>query len=230
MSTLRYYDIAFDSLQIDRSGLYLLMGYENHIPSQNILDMIDELLTEIAPLCKPRGVYFLSEGKIIDRSKIQIGETIFSPGRIIAGAIREAEQFAVFTATIGHDFDDWLEKQKKEDEIVNVFIGNTIGSVLAEAVVGELMKQLAADVEADRLKISNNYSPGYCDWKLTEQSLLHNLIPSELSGIRLTESCLMLPIKSVSGVVGVGKQIKKRAYACQICTMKNCIKNKKNKP
>jgi hypothetical protein len=45
------------------------------------------------------------------------------------------------------------------------------------------------------------YSPGYCGWNVTGQrALFAHLDPHEL-GITLNESCLMHPVKLVSGVL-----------------------------
>ena len=43
------------------------------------------------------------------------------------------------------------------------------------------------------------------------------------TGIALSESCLMHPIKSVSGVIGIGTTARRRAYGCVICQNKTCI-------
>jgi|GEM_PF-135854 len=48
------------------------------------------------------------------------------------------------------------------------------------------------------------YSPGYCGWPLTgQQRLFAAFDPAEI-GVTLTSSCLMCPLKSVSGVLVAG--------------------------
>lgn len=37
------------------------------------------------------------------------------------------------------------------------------------------------------------------------------------------EEFLMKPIKSVSGIIGIGHNIKYNAYTCQICDSNNCL-------
>ena len=72
------------------------------------------------------------------------------------------------------------------------------------------------------LNITNRYSPGYCGWDVSEQQKLFFLLPENCCGIRLTDSSLMLPIKSVSGVIGVGKTVRKTAYKCAVCDKEDC--------
>ena len=56
---------------------------------------------------------------------------------------------------------------------------------------------------------------------------LFPLFPSaEPCGIRLTDSSLMLPIKSVSGVIGLGDGVRKLEYTCGLCTYDKCYRRK----
>lgn len=124
-------------------------------------------------------------------------------------------------------FDDYVGKLKQEDDILRVFVADAVGSVLAEATVSLLMDILIQEAGREGMQISNNYSPGYCNWHLSEQKKLFRFFPKRMTGIQLTDSCLMLPVKSVSGIVAIGKNVKKRPYGCDICNMPSCIKNKK---
>jgi hypothetical protein len=48
------------------------------------------------------------------------------------------------------------------------------------------------------------YSPGYCGWHISGQrKLFASLRPDDI-GLRLNESCLMIPLKSISGVLVLG--------------------------
>ena len=75
---------------------------------------------------------------------------------------------------------------------------------------------------------TNRFSPGYCGWHVSEQKKLFPLFPSaEPCGIRLTDSSLMLPIKSVSGVIGLGDGVRKLEYTCGLCTYDKCYRRKR---
>ena len=74
--------------------------------------------------------------------------------------------------------------------------------------------------------MSNAYSPGYCDWNVSEQQLFFSMLPVGFCGVTLTDSCMMLPIKSVSSLLAVGKNTEKKPYGCAICQNKSCIKRK----
>jgi hypothetical protein len=77
---------------------------------------------------------------------------------------------------------------------------DTACSRLAEHVLGTMRREGAAGGEDCAL----GYSPGYCGWHLTGQRRLFERLKPEEIGIELNASCLMVPLKSVSGVILAG--------------------------
>ena len=49
-------------------------------------------------------------------------------------------------------------------------------------------------------------------------------------GVQLTPSSLMIPIKSVSGIIGLGESVRYLAYTCGICQKKDCYKRPTPQP
>jgi chloramphenicol 3-O-phosphotransferase len=103
------------------------------------------------------------------------------------------------------------------------FIMDTIGSIVVDSAMDIIHEKLALDMEHLGLKVSNRYSPGYCSWDVSEQKKLFSFFPVKFAGISLSDSSLMNPIKSVSGIAGIGKDIKHLGYACNNCTMVDCV-------
>lgn len=227
MKKVEFFDCTIADLSWDIREIYLLMGYGSHIPDEGVRQLIQEILDELSHRLVPHYGYVLVDGNVPERGKLLLDNQLFNPGAIISHAMKGADKYAVFTATIGEEFDNFSRQLKAEDDILRVFIADALGSVLAEATVTLLMKQLEVMADKEGMHISNNYSPGYCDWFLAEQKQLFSFFPESSTGITLTDSCLMLPVKSVSGIVALGKDVKRREYGCNICKMVNCIKNKK---
>jgi hypothetical protein len=116
-----------------------------------------------------------------------------------------------------------------ENDPLRAFITDTLGTVAVEKAMDRIHDSLRKSFESDGLHCTNRYSPGYCGWSVGEQQKLWKFLPEKYCGISLTESSLMLPIKSVSGIIGLGKQLRKNPYSCAICDLDNCIyRRKKN--
>jgi hypothetical protein len=102
------------------------------------------------------------------------------------------------------------------------YIVDTIASVTEEQTTDVLHDHVGKQMQMQGLKITNRYSPGYCDWSVSEQHLLFSFFPVNFCGITLTESALMVPLKSVSGIIGIGKTVKRVDYSCDSCGLKDC--------
>lgn len=219
-------EVAFSDLKIDPRELYFLMGYGDSIPDKPYLDMIDGMWDELASYCTPEYGYVIHPGSRLDNHFLRIAETTLCTGIIITASLREADYFAVFVATLGKGFELWKRTVKSENDMVRTFFADSIGSILAEACVVCMQERMEQEMAVHGFGVSNSYSPGYCDWRLMEQRKLFSFFPAQFCGVTLTESCLMIPIKSISGIIGIGKNVKKRHYSCEICTMTNCVKNR----
>ncbi|MBA4406531.1 hypothetical protein C0389_04585 [bacterium] len=58
-----------------------------------------------------------------------------------------------------------------------------VASVAVEAYANLFHDHLAAKMEEIGLKVTNRYSPCYCNWKVDEQHLLFSLLPENFCGI-----------------------------------------------
>lgn len=220
MQKLTYIDIPLARSHLNDKALYRLMGYKNNIPNDTILDLIESLAGELTSICKAHAGYKIVEGKRNGSSSIICDGIVFHTGTIIADAMDQTSMTAVFTVTLGNKSEEWLEAVKMDDNIMHEFVANSIASVFVDGITEVLISFLKAECDREGLNITNNYSPGYCGWPLEEQRLLFPLLPDDISGITLTDSCLMLPIKSVSGIIGIGKDVIKKPYGCAVCTMR----------
>ena len=104
-----------------------------------------------------------------------------------------------------------------------------IASKTVELTVEKIQNDLERTQRQKGLEISNCYSPGYCGWHVSDQQKLFSLLPTDFCGIKLTKSSLMLPIKSFSGIIGMGQKMRKFDHVCDLCDMQNCIYRKRSK-
>jgi hypothetical protein len=60
--------------------------------------------------------------------------------------------------------------------------------------------------------------PGQEGRAIWQQRVIFERLPTDEIGVRLTDSCLMIPRKSVSFVIGLGPQMRPDAVACDFCS------------
>ncbi len=141
-----------------------------------------------------------------------------------------AERLALYAATLGEEVSREIAALFEVGDYALGYVLDAMASCAADRLSTVLAKRYVAalvakgDVAADRRAL--DYSPGYCGWDITGQrALFARLRPVEI-GVSINESCLMRPLKSVSGVIAVGPASIHRlepAYACcATCGDRNC--------
>ena len=126
-------------------------------------------------------------------------------------------------ATIGGGIDREITRLVGENRFSVAYVLDCMGSVAVENMVEGFHQHMMARYASLDKGVSYRFSPGYCDWPITEQKNLFGLFDSEKIGITLLDSCLMWPRKSISGVFGIYNDTQKAPYnPCQDCSKKNC--------
>lgn len=143
-------------------------------------------------------------------------------GRLIRVQIRGAEAVAVFVVTIGSRLETQARSLMARGESLEGYVLDTVGSVAVEALADVLESEIAAAIHDRGWKITNRFSPGYCTWETVGQHALFSLFADRPAGVTLGDSSLMTPIKSVSGLIGLGPDVKRRPYPCDFCSMTTC--------
>lgn len=203
------------------------MGFRGVEPDAESRATTEVLLREAAEIIHPRFEYHIAEGRCTEDSVI-IDEITFGTGRIISRQLSRAGRFAVFVATAGEGWTQWKEILRRRDDVLHTFIADCIGSQIVESAADYMEQVLQKELDEDGLRRTNRFSPGYCGWQVSQQPLLFSLFPdAQPCGISLTESCLMMPEKSVSGIIGVGENVRYHPYTCHICTMENCLRRRR---
>lgn len=220
-----------------------MMGYAGAAPDAEMAKETEALLSEMAVWLRPRFAFMVRYGNLnTEESVLTIPPvknatpahetTSFQLRSIITRQLKGAEAFAFFVATAGVEFEDFQQQLMTEGDMVKVYIANAVGSVIAERCADLMEETLQQSIDKLGWKHTNRFSPGYCDWHVSEQQKLFPLFgTTDPCGIHLTPSSMMIPIKSVSGVIGVGKTVSKHDYACGLCDFDKCfrkrVKNKK---
>ena len=216
--------LRFTDLTISREDLFLELGYGQAMPQADVLSIVDTVWGKAEEVCIPRVCYELLDGEKLDKTHLRIGDVEFHCGSIITGYLDGVERFVVFVATAGTEYEAYIHELKASGDLVTEYIADALGSVIAEACVSGIAEHAEQMAVYTGDVLTYPYSPGYCGWHIREQANLFSLLPDTPCGVRLTESSLMMPIKSVSGIYGLGAGIKKQGYACDICGLKTCYK------
>jgi len=173
-----------------------------------------ELWLKARPLLHPRVFYrpAFVEAKGVDEVRIE-GRVFRS--RILRKNLEPVEKVFPYVLTVGPD----LETHAAEEDLLHRYYLET----LADLALGA-----ASDAVDNRLRRRYGFetlasmSPGSLeDWPITEQVPLFDLLGEVESaiGVRLTDSLLMLPRKSISGIFFPSEE---SFISCRLCPRTVC--------
>jgi len=220
-----HYKIDPGAIVIKQAILAKLMGLDpNDIP-EPYLGLIKQEITHAAGYKKMQGGYRIIETAVLDTQNnlIIINDVSFNVGKQVVRYLRNSDMLAFFVCTAGQDITDRSKQFMAAGDYLEGYVADLTGSLLAEAAMDYLHNQLVDEMELKGLKVTNRYSPGYCNWDVAGQHNLFSLFPENFCEITLSDSALMSPIKSVSGVIGIGKNVRYNKYVCNACADVNCI-------
>ena len=219
---------SLSELPLDRRTIEHHLGYRGGSAPEPVSAAIDELLPQLASHSQLQcGFRILPpDSVVIGPESASCGSVILAMGSVITKQLKNCASLAVYVSTAGHGMERWSSQLMAEGDMMQGFVVDAIASDLVEQTSVWLEKKIAESVKPNGWSLTNRYSPGYCDWSVSDQHNLFSLLPSGFCGIRLTPSALMVPIKSLSGVIGVGRGVKRGAYQCSICDMKDCYRRR----
>jgi hypothetical protein len=218
-------DIDPQEVTIDRGTIASLMGVDASDIPETYRGLIETELDETANYSSIRGGFIVSENIAI-RSREMIFEfenTQFMAGKEVVNNLAESEKLALFVCTAGEEVTRRSRNHMESGNMLEGYICDIIGSLLVERAMDFLQEKLGDRYMQEGMKITNRYSPGFCNWEVSEQKKLFGFFPEGFCGVKLSKSSLMIPVKSLSGVIGIGTRVKYNKYLCTVCKQKNCI-------
>jgi hypothetical protein len=223
------FQFDFNELKLTVSQIESFMGYKQGESHEIISDLVSEVLEEAGTICMMKAEYRIFEDISFDIAgkTLTINNLSFNINKIIYGQIHKSEAAALFLCSAGEEIEARSKLSMKDGDLLRGYVYDVIGSEAVEAAAELMHNRLEERIKASGRKVTNRFSPGYCGWMVDEQHKLFKLMPDNFCGIKLTPSALMDPIKSVSGVIGTGKYVKRAPYTCRYCEMKDCIYRRK---
>lgn len=176
-----------------------------------ILQFVNEAEVVGKPKAMIRTSYIESRGDnfvVIDESKCT--------SRILSVNLQNVNRVFPYIATCGVELYNWANGIT---DMVERFWADSICEAALLTALQCISPYLSETYKTGKLSAMN---PGSLkDWPIREQRNLFKLFgqPEELIGVKLTESCLMVPVKSVSGILF---ETETNYENCQLCPRENC--------
>ena len=166
-------------------------------------------------VAKPKAVYKVAfiESKGDDYVVVD-GVTLTS--RVLRVNLEQVHRVFPYVATCGTEMDEW---SSSIDDTLESYWADKIKEMALRSAMQALSGHLQDRFRPGRMSRMN---PGsLTDWPLREQRKLFALLgsPEDAIGVQLTESLIMVPLKSVSGISFPAEA---DFASCQLCPREDC--------
>lgn len=190
--------------EIGRGDLIRLLGGKNgSVRSSSVSKRIDEWSGRIHGLIEPHLSYLVRQIERIDASTVTVNDVSFTSSRI-SRALRECTDAVCFIATIDEGIEREVKKLMLAGKLSEAYILDSMGSVAVEGMVAKFHERMEENYRGTGRSVTIRFSPGYCDWHISEQKQLFSLFDTDEVPVTLhRDSWLMGPRKSVSGIFGI---------------------------
>ena len=147
----------------------------------------------------------------------------FSPS--IMDLLKGVSYLVLGVATIGDCLENKVSELFSQGEYPRAIALDAVGTVSVRSLSHYMRSLVCQEVKEQNLQTTKYFSPGSADWDISQQKNIFQIIPVDKIGVKLTESYMMIPQKSLSWVMGIGKEIitaSKGNDSCKICLAENC--------
>jgi hypothetical protein len=176
---------------------------------------VEDLLTEAQAVARPKALYRVAYVDQEAEDSVRIGGQTFK-SRVLRVNLEPVHRVFPFVATCGTELDEW---SSSIDGMLEGYWADAIKEMALRSAMHALGEHLQQRFRPGRMSRMN---PGSLqDWPLREQRKLFALLgdPEDAIGVRLTESLIMVPLKSVSGI---WFPTEVDFASCQLCPREGC--------
>lgn len=209
--------------EVEESKLAKLLGGKiNQELPESIKSKLRLLEDKFNSLIRPYIHYRMVDFRVKNEGVIQIEGTTEFQSRNLSEVMKSAEKLVCFIGTLGPGIEEEVGALMQDNDLSEAYILDAMGSVAVEDLVDKFQQTIKNECERVGKTVTLRFSPGYCDWPLTEQKKLFSLFEPEDILVQLLDSCLMKPVKSISGVFGIVPQGSALYNPCSACDDRDC--------
>jgi hypothetical protein len=198
--------------QIDLDDLMRTLHVKAHGKNARELERLAQAAQAIG---KPKAMYKVAYIESKGEDTIATDSVVFT-SRVLRVNLEQAHKMFPYVATCGTELEEWALSMQ---DLLQRFWAEAVNEWALRSTMRFLEKHL---VEQFGLGQISRMSPGSLeDWPLREQRALFALLgdPQAAIGVRLMDSLLMVPTKSVSGIWFPTLE---SFASCQLCPRENC--------
>ncbi|MGN0346020.1 MAG: hypothetical protein ACI4DU_01925 [Lachnospiraceae bacterium] len=200
------YTLDKEQIAIDEQEVLRYLGYVKSRITEDDIALVRERIPVVKNIISGKACYSRFPICCHEDNRIELPYGIIE-SRDLSKNLNGCTQIYIFAATIGPMFDRLLQTTRLKS-MADAAIFQAIGATAVEFVCDSLNDKIRQETREEGYFVKPRYSPGFGDYGLENQTGIFQILnPSKHVGITLKDNLIMAPEKSVTALIGVGKQL-----------------------
>lgn len=189
--------------------------------------LLDIACAEALLFAKPRAVWNIYPYEAVSGT-IAAPVPLRLVGKSVTGHLAGTGEAAVLAVTVGTDLEEEVSRLFAAGEYTAGLLLDAAGTAAVEQAADAANAYIADQAARRGLAARRRFSPGYGDWPITDQPAMVSLSGGEHIALTVTPSCMLVPRKSVTAIIGLAPAVKRSPPLCEErgcagCPQINCI-------
>ena len=211
-----------EARDINRREILRYLGARSGQRDEAVERLVEDCIGELFAQTRPRHIVRQFPLTLGADGEID-GGCFRTRSRNLYKNLRDCGQILVFAATLGTGADQLIRRYSLL-EMSRAVVLQAVSAAMIEVYCDQVCGQLREEYEGQGWFLRPRFSPGYGDFPLACQTaLLDGLEAGKRIGIKLTDSLLMMPSKSVTAVMGLSRRPGRCLVSgCETCSKTDC--------
>jgi hypothetical protein len=202
------------------------LGIKMSAASQRDTDLAREAVSLCRDAAVPRSCYACGKLEKTSEGILLTAHNIVLTGNDIAVNMKHASHYAIIALTLGSGVDTLIRGTSAVDMALAAAI-DAAATAIAEEEADSVQDEISRKFAIENLYCGVRFSPGYGDLPISLQSeFVKALDTSRKIGLTCTDTFTLVPLKSITAVVGLSSKDCKHGNKCDDCTEKDTCEYK----
>ena len=209
--------------EVNRREVYRYLGLGRHEPDERTALLVEESLVELENAAAPRFFSRSYPLSVLPDGKLDL--TCFRvESRDLSRNLKDCQEVILLAATLG-TCPDLMVRRYSRLEMSRAVVVQAAAAAMIEAWCDRKNGELKEEALRQGKYLRPRFSPGYGDFSLDcQKDIIRALEAEKTVGVTLTDSLLMTPSKSVTAVIGAGRnEFRCELKGCEVCGKTDCL-------
>jgi len=200
--------LFFESIPVTlpRPAIYRRLGYRKEAtrisPGQR--QEVEGYIADALPLLQLKGSALRLPIELEGPALISLPEGNAFASRNLARFLKDAREIILMGATVGTAIMEAIQADIGGRNVTRGVVLDATASEVVDAGFDWIMGYFRQSLRREgKTLLNSRFSAGYGDFTLDNQRLMHRLLQMDRLNVNITESCLLVPEKSVTAVTGI---------------------------